>query len=52
MVNFFDTLESTGETDGMFISQFEAAIGSEFVCVHVCHDVAFAMSEELGLTAI
>ena len=50
MVNFLDTLESTVETDGMFISQFEAKIGSEFVCVHVCHDVAFAMNEELGLT--
>ena len=46
MVNFLDTLESTGETDGMLISQFEAAIGSEFNCVHVCDDVAFAMNEE------
>jgi len=50
MVNFLDTLESTGETDGMLISQFEAEIGSEFNCVHVCDDVAFAMNEELGLT--
>ena len=50
MVNFLVTLESTGETDGMLISQFVAAIGSEFNCVHVCDDVSFAMNEELGLT--
>ena len=52
MADFLETLESPGETDGTFISQFETAVGSEFVCGHVCDDVAFAMSEELGLTAV
>ena len=52
MADSFDTLESTGETDGTLISQFETAVGSEFVCVHVCDDVGFAMSKELGLTAV
>ena len=52
MANFLETLESTGETDGTYTSQFEAAMGSEFMCAHVCHGVAFAMSEELSLTAV
>ena len=32
----------------MFFSVFETAIDSEFVCLHVCNDVAFATSEEFG----
>ena len=31
---------------------FETTTGSEFVCLHVCDDVAFAMSKELGLAAV
>ena len=46
MANFLETLESSGHTDGTLISQFEAAMGSEFVFV------AFVTSVELGLTAI
>ena len=52
MADFLDILESTGETDGTFISQFETAVGSDFVCVHVCDDVIFAISEECGLKAV
>ena len=31
---------------------FETTIGSKFVCLHVCDDVAFATSEEFGLAAV
>ena len=31
---------------------FETAICSEFVCLHVCDDVAFTTSEEFGLAAV
>ena len=31
---------------------FETTIGSEFVCLHICDDVAFATSEEFGLAAV
>ena len=50
--NFLDTLLPTGKTDRAFISQFETVVESEFVCEHVCDDVVFAMTEELGLTAV
>ena len=36
MAYFRYTLKSVGETDRTFISQFETAVGSEFVCVCVC----------------
>ena len=52
IVNFLDGLESAGKTDGTFFSVFESAIGSEFVCLHVCDDMAFATSEEFGLAAV
>ena len=31
---------------------FETTIGSEFVCLHVFDDVAFATSEEFGLAVV
>ena len=31
---------------------FETTIGSEFVCLHLCDDVAFTTSEEFGLAAV
>ena len=31
---------------------FETTIGSEFVCLHVCDDVAFATTEEFGLAVV
>ena len=31
---------------------FETTIGSEFVCLHVCDDVAFATTGEFGLAAV
>ena len=31
---------------------FETTIGKEFVCLHVCDDVAFATSEEFGVAAV
>ena len=52
IANFVDGLESAGKTDGTFFSVFETTIGSEFVCLHVCDDVAFATSEEFGLAAV
>ena len=52
IVNSLDGLESAGKTDGTFFSVFETTIGSEFVCLHVCDDVAFATSEEFGLAAV
>ena len=50
--NFLDGLESAGKTDGTFISVFETTIGNEFVCLHVCDDVAFATTEEFGLAVV
>ena len=52
IANFLDGLESAGKTDGTFFSVFETTIGNEFVCLHVCDDVAFASSEGLGLAAV
>ena len=52
MANFRDGLESAGKTDGTFFSVFETTIGSEFVCLHLCDDVAFATSEGFGLAAV
>ena len=52
IANFLDGLESAGKTDGTFFSVLETTIGSEFVCLHVCDDVAFASSEEFGLAAV
>ena len=52
MANFLDGLESAGKTDGTFLSVFETTIGSGFVCLRVCDDVAFATSEEFGLAAV
>ena len=52
IANFLDGLESAGKTDGTFFSVFETTIGSEFVCLHVCDDVAFATSEEFDLAAV
>ena len=50
--NFLGGLESAGKTDGAFFSVFETTIGSEFVCLHVCDDVAIATSEKFGLAAV
>ena len=52
IANFLDGLESAGKTDGAFLSVFETTIGSEFVYLHVCDDVAYATSEEFGLAAV
>ena len=52
IANFLDGLESTSKTNGTFFSVFETTIDSEFVCLHVCDDVAFATSEEFGLAAV
>ena len=52
MANFLDGLKSAGKTDGAFLSVFETTIDSEFVCLHVCDDVAFATSEEFGSAAV
>ena len=52
IANFLDGLEFAGTTDGTFISVFETTIGSEFVCLHVCDDVAFAMTDEFGLAVV
>ena len=52
IANFLDGLESAGKTDGAFLSVFETTIGSEFVCLHVCDDVAFETSEEFDLAAV
>ena len=52
IANFLDGLEFAGTTDGTFISVFETTIGNEFVCLHVCDDVAFATTEEFGLAAV
>ena len=52
ITNFLNGLESAGKTDGTCFSVFETTIGSEFVCLHVCDDVAFATSEEFGLAAV
>lgn len=52
MGNFFETLESTAETDGAFIGSFETAMGSRIAYVRVCDDVTFAMSEEVRLTVV
>ena len=52
IANVLDGLESAGKTDGKFLSVFETTIGSEFVCLHVCDDMAFGTSEEFGLTAV
>ena len=52
IANFLDGLGYTGKIDGTFFSVFETTIGSEFVCLHVCNDVAFATSEEFGLAAV
>ena len=52
IANFLDGLESAGKPDGMFLSVFETTIGSEFVSLHVCDNVAFATSEEFGLAAV
>ena len=42
VANLLDGLESAGKSGGTFLSVFENTIGSEFVCLHVCGDVAFA----------
>ena len=52
IANFLDGLESAGKTDGTFFSVFETTTGSEFVCLHVSEDVAFATSEKFGLAAV
>ena len=52
IANFLDGLKSTGTTVGTFFSVFETTTGREFVCLHVCDDVAFATSEEFGLAAV
>lgn len=39
-----DGLEFASKPDGKFSCRFESAMGSEFVCLHVCDDVAFVMS--------
>ena len=52
IANFCHVLESAGKTDGTLFSVFETAIGSEFVCLHVGDDVAFATREEFGLAAV
>ena len=52
IANFFDGLESARKTDRTFISVFKTTIGSEFVCLHVCDDVAFATTEEFGLAVV
>ena len=52
MADFLNGLESAGKTDGTLLSVFETTIGGEFVCLHVCEDVAFATSEEFGLAAV
>ena len=52
IANFLDGLESAGKPDGTFFSVFETTTGCEFVCLHVCDDVAFATSEEFGLAAV
>ena len=52
IANFLDGLEPAGKTDGTFFSVFETTIGNEFVCLHVCDDMAFATSEEFGLDAV
>lgn len=36
----------------MFSSWFESVIGSEFVCLHVCDDVAFETSVEFCLATV
>ena len=50
MSNFHETSESTGETERTCIRQFETAMGNELMCMHVCDDVVFSISEEIGLT--
>ena len=52
IANFLNGLESAGKTDGTFFSVFENSIGSEFACLYVCDDAAFATSEEFGLAAV
>ena len=52
IANFLNGLDSACKTDGTFFSVFETTIGSEFVCLHVCDDVAFATSEEFGLAVV
>ena len=52
IANFLDGLGSAGKTDGTFFSVFETTVGSGFVCLHVCNDVAFATSEEFGLATV
>ena len=52
IANFLDGLGSAGKTDGTFFSVFETTMGREFVCLHVCDDVAFATTEEFGLAAV
>ena len=52
IANFLDGLESADKIDRTFFSVFETATGSEFVCLHVCDDVAFATSEEFSLVAV
>ena len=52
IANFVDGLESAGKTDGTFFSVFEATIGSTFVCLHLCGDVAFATNEKFGLAVV
>ena len=56
IASFLDDLiiESAGKTDRTFFSVFEiiTGTGSEFVCLHVGDDVAFASSDEFGLAAV
>ena len=52
IANFLDGLESAGKTDGAFFSVFQTTVGSEFVCLHVCDDVAFTTREEFSLAAV
>ena len=52
IANFLDGLKFAGKTDGIFFSVLETTICNEFVCLHVCNDVAFATSEEFGLAAV
>ena len=47
IANFLDGFESAGKPDGTFFSVFETAIGSEFVCLRVCDDVALRQARNL-----
>lgn len=40
-----ETLKSSSETDDTYISQFETAVGSQFVCVHVENNAIVHINE-------